>query len=238
MRNFTRTWPLVLICLLAAAAPDWQPLFNGQNLSGWKIRRPNAPATWKVVSEVHLDPKNPKKLIGTGSGGQGNGILLRLDLGPGEAGSDIFTEKTFGDCKVHLEFFLAKGSNSGLFLQGQYEMQICDSFGLPMSKMTEGECGGIPWTAKPKVNACKKPGEWQTLDVEFQAPRFDAAGKKTRSAHIVRLQINGQTTIENFDIPAPTGSELEGGEKPTGPILLQAEEGVVAFRNVKIIPIP
>jgi hypothetical protein len=234
MRNLLLS--ALLLPLLLAANDQPTPLFNGKDLSGWKPRDPKAPTTWKVTSEVHLDPKDPKKLLGTGEGGAADSVLLRMDLGKGEAGSDLITEKLYGDCKIHLEFFLAKDSNSGLFLQGQYEIQITDSFGIPDNKLTEGECGGIPWTKKPATNACKKPGEWQTLDVEFLAPRFEA-GKKVKNAHINKIILNGKTTVENFDIPAPTGNEIEGGERALGPILLQAVEGVAAFRNIQIIPL-
>jgi len=215
----------ILVALLLASA-----LFNGKDLSGWKLRDEKADRTWKVVSSVNVDPANPKKLIGEGGGGAADSILLRI---PAEKATDLISEKTFGDCEVHLEFFLAKDSNSGAFLMGQYEVQITDSFGIPDNKLQAGECGGIPWLKAPSTNACKKPGEWQTLDIVFRAPKFDAAGKKTTNARFVSITLNGKKVQDNLEVPEPTGSELDGGEKPTGPLLLQGNEGVVAFRNIR-----
>ncbi len=215
----------ILVALLLASA-----LFNGKDLSGWRLRDEKADPTWKVVSSVKVDPANPKKLIGEGGGGAADSILLRI---PAEKATDLISEKTFGDCEVHLEFFLAKDSNSGVFLMGQYEVQITDSFGIPDNKLQAGECGGIPWLKAPSTNACKKPGERQTLDVVFRAPKFDAAGKKTTNARFVSITLNGKKVQDNLEVPEPTGSELDGGEKPTGPLLLQGNEGVVAFRNIR-----
>ena len=219
----------ILVALLLLSA-----LFNGKDLSGWKLRDEKADPTWKVVSSVKVDPANPKKLIGEGGGGAADSILLRI---PVEKATDLISEKSFGDCEVHLEFFLAKDSNSGVFLMGQYEVQITDSFGIPDNKLQAGECGGIPWLKAPSTNACKKPGEWQTLDIVFRAPKFDATGKKTANAKFVSITLNGKKVQDNLEVPEPTGSELDGGEKPTGPLLLQGNEGVVAFRNVTIKPL-
>ena len=202
-------------------------LFNGKDLSGWKLREEKADPTWKVVSSVKVDPTNAKKLVGEGN----EGILLRI---PAEKATDLISEKSFGDCEVHVEFFLAKDSNSGVFLMGQYEVQITDSFGIPDNKLQAGECGGIPWLKAPASNACKKPGEWQAMDIVFRAPKFDGAGKKTANAKFVSITLNGKKVQENLEVPEPTGSELDGGEKPTGPLMIQGNEGVVAFRNIRI----
>jgi hypothetical protein len=218
----------ILAALLLAGA-----LFNGKDLSGWKLRDEKAHPTWKVVSSVKVDPANPKKLIGEGGGGAADSILLRI---PAEKVTDLISEKTFGDCEVHLEFFLAKESNSGVFLMGRYEVQITDSFGIPDNKLQAGECGGIPWLKAPATNACKAPGEWQTMDIVFRAPKFDGAGKKTANARFVSITLNGKKVQESLEVPEPTGAELDGGEKPTGPLMIQGNEGVVAFRNVIVKP--
>src|SRR5688572_9285758 len=218
---------LKLLALLAVAPV----LFNGKDLSGWKLRDPKADPTWKVVSSVKVDPANPKKLVGEGNGGGGDGVLLRIAA---ENGTDLVSGKSYGDCEVRLEFFLAKESNSGVFLMGQYEVQITDSFGIADNKLQAGECGGIPWLKAPATNACKAPGEWQTLDIVFVAPKFDGAGKKTANAKFVSITLNGKKVQENLEVPEPTGAELEGGEKPSGPLLIQGNEGVVAFRNIRI----
>ena len=211
-----------IVALIAIGA-----LFNGKDLSGWKLRDEKADPTWKVVSSVKVDPGNPKKLIGEGE----EGILLRVAA---EKGTDLVSEKQFGDCEVHVEFFLAKESNSGVFLMGQYEVQITDSFGIPETKLAAGECGGIPWLKAPATNACKKPGEWQTMDIVFRAPKFDAAGKKTVNAKFVSITLNGKKVQDNLEVPEPTGAELDGGERAMGPLMIQGNEGVVAFRNIVV----
>ncbi len=208
-------------------------LFNGKDLSGWKLRDPKADPTWKVVSSVQLDANNSKKLVGKGDGGAPDSALLRVEA---EKATDLISERMFGDCQVELEFMVARDSNSGVFLMGQYEVQICDSFGIPKEKLQPGECGGIPWLKAPSKNACKKPGEWQKLYIIFHAPRFDAAGKKTANAKFVKIELNDEIVQENLEVPEATGAELDGGEKPTGPLMLQGNEGVVAFRKVVVTP--
>jgi hypothetical protein len=213
----------------------WVRMFNGRDLSGWKIRDPKAGPTWKVVKSAQLDPTNPKRLVGEGVGGSLDAVLLRV---PVEQGTDIISERSYSDCELHLEFMNAKESNSGIFLMGRYEVQICDSFGIPENKLAAGECGGILWLKAPTTNACKAPGEWQTCDIVFRAPRFNPAGKKTESAKIVSVILNGKKVQENVEVPEPTGGELDGGEVPTGPILLQGNEGVVAYRNIRVKAAP
>lgn len=216
-------------------SPGWVRLFNCKDLSGWKIRDPKAGPTWKVVERAQLDPKNPKQLAGEGVAASLDAVLLRV---PVEQGTDIISERDFSDCEFHVEFMNAKESNSGIFLMGRYEVQICDSFGIAENKLAPGECGGILWLKAPTTNACKAPGEWQTCDIVFRAPRFNAAGKKTENAKIVSVIINGKKVQENVEVPEPTGGELDGGEVPTGPILLQGNEGVVAYRNIRIKATP
>jgi hypothetical protein len=168
-----------------------------------------------------------KRLEGT----PGHGILL--NGGDGQ-GVDLLTREDFGDCVLHLEFLVAKDSNSGVYFQGQYELQILDSFGKKDAELTFHDGGGVYETAAPRTNACKAPGEWQSYDVVFQAPRFDAAGKKTANARFVKVVHNGVVIHENIDVKGPTRGALEGSEKPTGPLRLQGDHGPVAFRNITI----
>ena len=218
----------VIVQFVSAGTEEgWVKLFNGKDLAGWKMRDGKTNATWKVVSEVKADPADPAKLIGTGN----EGVLLRLAV---ENGVDVVTEKTFGDCELHIEFMNAKGGNSGIYFMGLYELQACDSFGLPDNKM-DGECGAIMWTKAPSSNACKAPGQWQSYEVVFRAPRFDASGKKTENARFVSVILNGKKVHENTEVKEPTGGGFdEQGEKAMGPLYLQGNEGVAAFRNVKI----
>ena len=91
----------------------------------------------------------------------------------------------------------------------------------------------------PRVNACKPAGEWQTLDATFRAPRFDAGGKKTSNARIVRATLNGLLIQENAEVPYATGAAWnKAKEHAAGPLLLQADHGAVAFRNLRVRPLP
>src|SRR5206468_9179707 len=103
-------------------------LFNGKGLTGWKFRDQTGARAWKIVSDVKLDPSDRKKLVGVGEGGGPEGVLLR---GAVDHGSDIYTEQTFGDCELHVEFVVPERSNSGVYLMGEYEVQILDSYGKP-----------------------------------------------------------------------------------------------------------
>jgi hypothetical protein len=157
------------------------------------------------------------------------------------------SKQKFGDVEVHAEFMIPKGSNSGVKLEGLYEIQIFDSYGVEEPKATD--CGGIYPRAEqkptyhhidkgvpPRTNASKPPGEWQSLDIVFQAPRFDADGKKIANARFVKVVLNGQVVHEDVEVKTPTGHAWHNQEIPTGPLLLQADHGPVAFRNVRARP--
>jgi hypothetical protein len=204
-------------------------LFNGKDLSGWKLRTAQYADTWKAVSDVKLDANNPKTLVGSGAGGSADAVLFR---GPIAKGSDIHTEKEFGDGQLHIEFMVPKGSNSGIYLMGQYEVQVLDSFGKPDNQLGMGDCGAIYSARVPTVNASKEPGDWQTFDITFRAPRFEN-GKKTENAKFIKVVYNGKTIHENVEVKGGTGGQL-GPEKATGPLLLQGDHGIVAFRNITI----
>ena len=148
--------------------------------------------------------------------------------------------------EVHLEFVIPKGSNSGIKFHGHYEIQIIDTFGQK-KELTGDACGGIYPRAElspkyryldkgvpPKVNACKAPGEWQTLDVTFLAPRFDRDGKKTANAKIVKATLNGQVIHEDQELATPTGHNHTKKEMAVGPLMLQGDHGPVAFQNFKV----
>jgi hypothetical protein len=217
----------------ASAAGEKEILFNGKDLGGWKLRNPQFTQTWKVVSEVKLDADNPKLLVGSGQGGSPEAAMFR---GPIDHGSDIMTEKEFGDCQLHVEFMVPKGSNSGVYLMGRYEVQVLDSFGRPDNQLGMGDCGAIYSARVPSINASKAPGQWQSFDITFRAPRFDAAGKKTENARFLSVVFNGKTIHENVEVKGGTGGEI-GPEQPTGPILLQGDHGIVAYRNIWVTPL-
>ena len=196
---------------------------------------------WQWVGGVELDPKNPRKLVGKpGEGVMWNGV---------KGGTrDLYTKEKFTDLEAHIEFAISKGSNSGVKMMGRYEIQITDSANT--KELTGDSCGGIYPLAEdrpnyhhidkgvaPKVNAAKPAGEWQTLDIVFRAPRFDADGKKIAHAHFVKVMLNDKLIHENVDVEFPTGAAWRlNKEVPSAPFMLQADHGPVAFRNVKIRP--
>ena len=154
------------------------------------------------------------------------------------AGS-IVTQKKFTDFKLHLEFrtpFMpdktgqARG-NSGVYLQGRYEVQVLDSYGL---EGLDNECGGIYKVGAPLVNMCAPPMQWQTYDITFTAPRFDSAGAKTQDA-IVTIVHNGVTIHDKREIPAPTGGALDANVAEPGGIYLQDHGNPVQFRNIWVV---
>ncbi len=149
------------------------------------------------------------------------------------------TEK-FTDFTIHLEFRLpympaARGQgrgNSGIYLQGRYEVQMLDSFGL---EGKDNECGGIYKVARPRLNLCYPPLSWQTYDIDFTAAKFDAEGQKTAHARIT-VKHNGVLIHENVEIPATTGSAPVKDESPApGPIFLQNHGNPVRYRNIWVI---
>jgi hypothetical protein len=198
---------------------------------------------WIVAGEATLDPAEPKKLASK----DGKGIILNGK--DGKAGN-LFTTAEMADVELHVEFTVSKGSNSGVYLMGRYEVQILDSFGTKEPHYSD--CGGIyqRWDPKrgkgkegyeghpPKVNASKAPGEWQSFDIQFRAPRFDAEGKKTANAKFVKVIHNGQVVHENVEVTGTTRAGAWEDEKPQGPIMLQGDHGPVAFRSLRYRALP
>jgi Domain of Unknown Function (DUF1080) len=242
--------PRIAICVLAGLALALAALvpgspageegkavmpFNGTDLKGWTPR--NKDNNKWVVGFAALDEKEPRQFTATilkpGQEGGPRAHELINDLKKGEHGTDLYTEEKFGDCTVELELMIPKGSNSGIYLMGEYEVQVFDSFGK--EKVGPGDMGGIYNTAAPKKNVCKKPGEWQKFVIDFQAPRF-ADDKKTSNAVFRKVTLNGEVIHENVEAPKPTGSELSAKEVATGPLLIQGDHGPVAVRNLKITP--
>jgi hypothetical protein len=244
MRTITLSQPtlhrqlLIVAAVLALAsaftfgADRTQRLFDGKDLAGW--RTPTG--TWSVVKDVSLYLADPKQFVLV----PGEGVIVN------SAAShtvDLITQAEFGDMEVHVEFCIAKHSNSGVYLMGRYEMQIYDSFGVEKDQYPGIECGGIypRWINEkdveghsPLVNASKPPGQWQTFDITFRAPRFDASGKKISNAKVVKFVHNGKVIHENVELNGPTRGPIAEDEKPTGPIRLQGDHGPVAYRNLRV----
>jgi hypothetical protein len=163
--------------------------------------------------------------------------------------SNLVTREKYTDLEAHVEFLVARGSNSGVKMMGLYEIQIYDSH--EVKELTGDHCGGVYPRGEnqpryhtidkgipPRVNAAKPPGEWQTLDIVFQAPRFDESGKKVRNARFLKVLLNGEVVQENAELLYPTGAAWRlAKEIPEGPFFLQGDHGPVAFRNVRIRPL-
>jgi hypothetical protein len=225
---------LVFLALASAAlAADDRPLFTGTDLTGWKFPQ----GAWQVAQSVTLDPADPKAFTVE----KGSGIFLNSGRGKTR---DCLSEAEFGDCELHIEFCVPKGSNSGVYVQARYEVQIFDSHGK--KDVTFSDCGGlyerpekgVGFQGKaPSVNASKAPGEWQTFDITFRAPRFGPDGKKTENARFIKVAHNGQIVQENVEVDGPTRASALRDEKSLGPIQLQGDHGPVAFRNLKIRPL-
>lgn len=190
---------------------------------------------WLIAGAALTDPKDEKRLATKA----GEGVLVNGATGRTR---NLFSKHEHGDCEAHVEFMVPKGSNSGVYFQGRYEIQILDSWGVKEPK--HGDCGGIyqRWAKgkgfegrPPRVNAAKAPGQWQTFDVTFRAPRFDAAGKKTANACFVKVVHNGVVVHENEEVTGPTRAAAFGDEKPLGPLMFQGDHGPVAYRNVWIV---
>ncbi len=190
---------------------------------------------WKVVEEAKMEEANPKKLAMTA----GSGVLVN---GEGGRTSNIYSALHHGDLHARVEFMVPKGSNSGVYFQGRYEIQILDSWGK--RKVGFGDCGGIyqRWENRrgfeghgPRENASLPPGEWQAFEVTFRAPRFDAEGKKTANAIFVKVIHNGKLVHENVEVTGPTRGAGFRDEQALGPLMLQGDHGPVAYRNLKLV---
>jgi hypothetical protein len=220
----------LLLAGFARAEDKVLQAFNGTDLKGWKFKGDEKKSKW-VVGRASLDDKNPSKLAVTpippqADGGPGARLLINA------AGSvDLYTEEKYGDCTVEVEFMIPKGSNSGFYLMGEYEVQVLDSFGK--KKVGPGDMGGLYGAAAPKVNACKAPGQWQKFVIDFKAPRFKE-GKKVENARFLKVTLNGEVIHENVEMKSQTPGGLTGKEVPTGPLMIQGDHGPIAIRSVKI----
>ena len=164
------------------AESGWKPLFNGKDLTGWTFRNPRAKKVWVVCDRARLDVKDSTRLLPEGRGGSADSVLLCGDDG---RGSDIMTREHFGDYVLHVEFTVPRGSNSGVYNRGLFEIQVFDSFGK--HKLGWHDCGALYERAYPSENLAKPPGEWQKFDITLK-------GKK------LSLIWNGKTVYQDKDV--------------------------------------
>jgi hypothetical protein len=189
---------------------------------------------WIVAGDVYMDLYTDNAVQTT----PGVGVLVNTNQG--KERQDIFTNWKHGDLDLELEFMMAKGSNSGIYLQGRYELQLLDSWGVEHPRFSD--VGGVyQWWEDgkgvggiaPRVNAARAPGLWQHLQVKFRAPRFNKQGEKIENARLVRVVLNGVVIHENIELVHPTGGAVSEAEVPMGPLRFQGDHGPVAFRNIR-----
>jgi len=224
-----------------AAADDkdgWVDLFATPKFEAFKPVK----SDWYYATDVAVDPNDPKKITGT-----------KVEAGPiainGKGRTTNFvTKEKYGDCELSFDFFMPKGSNSGVKFHAVYEIQLFDSHGK--KKLDGSDCGGVYPRSEskpkyhhiddgiaPKVNACKPPGEWQHMDIIFIVPRFGADGKRTVKANVT-VRLNDQIVQDHTELECPTGNNWKNKEVEKGPLLIQADHGPVAFRNFRIRHLP
>ena len=231
----------LVVCLCDGSVICWEPAVAcetntdqiellGDDLSAWREDR----GDWHLVGEVSLAADNPEQLMSN----PGKGTVVNTPTGKTE---HLVSKYEHGDVEAHIEFLVPSGSNSGVFFQGRYEIQILDSWGKE-KKTKHHDCGGIYKSLQhkghpPRGNASLPPGQWQTYDIVFRAPRLDPKGKKTANAKFVKVVHNGQVIHENVEVLGPTRSMEGKMEVSIGPLLLQGDHGVVAYRNIWLRPI-
>ncbi|HWV66242.1 family 16 glycoside hydrolase [Chitinophaga sp.] len=198
-------------------------------------------SNWRIAGGVKADLQQNNLLQTTA----GTGILVNLPE-KNAHGKDLFSTLEHGDLDLELDYMMSKGSNSGIYLQGRYEIQLLDSWGTLAPRASDN--GGIyeRWNDSkpegqqgydghaPRQNVSRAPGLWQHMKISFQAPRFDAAGNKTADAVILKLELNGVTIQENVALSGPTRGAVQNNEVPSGPLRIQGDHGTVAFRNIVI----
>jgi hypothetical protein len=216
-----RPVPAVVTPVTASAqeAPGKAPsdaviLFDGKDLSLW-AQKDGTAAKWKVENGYfEVVPKT----------------------------GELHTKDAFGDCQLHVEFSEPnppKGEdqdrgNSGVFLMGLYEIQVLDSYNS--KTYADGQASAVYGQYPPLVNASRAPGQWQTYDIVWHGPRFDADGKLTRPAHVTVFH-NGVLTQDNVELTGPTGHHVRPSYTPTPeklPLALQDHNHPVRYRNIWI----
>jgi hypothetical protein len=211
----------------------WKALLNGKDLAGW-VGENDKPHQWFTARSVTAEGKVLKAEPAPA------GIIVN---GPGGKTGNLVTTQKHGDVELYVEFMVPQGSNSGVYLQGLYEIQVFDSYGT--AKPGTGDGGAIyhRWIdnkpvggSAPKVNAQLPPGQWQSFHAWFRAPRFDVNGKKTDNARFVKVLHNGVLVQEDVEVEGGTRAHMNIPEAPVNPLMIQGDHGPVAYRNMYMRP--
>jgi hypothetical protein len=205
-----------------------------QNLNDFKTG-----SNWKIAGDVFYDYKE----AGKGSSKPGTGVLVN-EISE-KSKEHLFTKMEHGDIDLELDFMMDKNSNAGVYLQGRYEIQMFDSWGVKNPKTTD--CGAIyeRWDESkpegrkgyeghpPAQNVSKAPGLWQHYKILFRAPRFNQSGQKIENARFIKVIHNGVVIHENVEVMGPTRAAFFQDEKPLGPLMIQGDHGPVAIKNIQ-----
>ena len=179
------------------------------------LRRTTPPVWGKAIALTSGNELKGWHATGTNQWVISNGIL-KSD----KSGANLVTDAKYDDFKLHAEFRIPKGSNSGVYLRGRYEMQVTDGKGL---EPAVDQLGAVYGFISPSEMMAKEPGEWQTFDV-------------TLIGRMLTLAVNGKTVITNQEIPGITGGAMDSNEAEPGPLLIQGDHGPVEYRNIVITP--
>ncbi|GAB4035897.1 family 16 glycoside hydrolase [Spirosoma gilvum] len=206
-------------------------------------------SNWRIVGGVRADLAKENTLVTT----KGTGILANIPLTNPPADPknpykyDLFTTLQHGDIDLELDYMMASKSNSGVYLQGRYEIQLRDSWDVRTPNVHDN--GGVyeRWDEKrpegqkgyeghaARQNVSRAPGLWQHLKISFQAPRFNANGQKTENARVIRIELNGVVIQDDVELTGPTRGSAFDNESATGPIRIQGDHGAVAIRNIRYV---
>jgi hypothetical protein len=228
----------------------WTSLYNGADLSQWRIlgrATTTIPASdWETGRLVFLDSEDPARLVRfpyPSPGAQSARGLPAPAFANNQGGKspDLISIADYRDIELYVEFVVPLSSNSGVCVMGLYEIQIFDSYGKTKLDYTDNagiyarrvegrRIEGQP----PDINVSRPPGAWQSLHIWFRAPRFDAQGKKLENARFLRVEHNGAVVHQNFELTGSTRFTSPWEEKAKSPLLLQGDHGGVAFRNIYI----
>jgi Domain of Unknown Function (DUF1080)/PA14 domain len=238
-----RTLFIFFLCLICALSFGQQQTYSLVPLSLQDLTAFTNPSkNWEIAGGASGNFASNKVKTTKGTGILFNNFTEAFRYKP-EA--NLFTRMEHGDMILSLDFMMPKGSNSGIYFQGRYEIQLFDNWGIATPGITD--CGSIyeRWNESlpegkkgydghpARSNASFAPGLWQHLDIEFQAPKFDSNGKKIQPARFAKVILNGMVVQENVVLSGPTRAAAFTDEKPTGPLMLQGDHGQVLFRNIQ-----
>jgi hypothetical protein len=193
---------------------------DGKTYTFTGVRAPSLRRTAAPVWGTPIKLTGGNEIKGWHAVGENQWIAENGVLRSPKSGANLITDQKFNDFKLHIEFKIPKGSNSGVYLRGRYEVQVTDSKGMEPSL---DQLGAVYGFLVPSEMMAKDPGEWQSFDI-------------TLVGRMLTLVTNGKTVITNQEIPGVTGGALDSNEGEPGPLYIQGDHGPVEYRNIVITP--